>query len=57
MCPYICSVIIQVIVTVMKKQPLRKGIRGKRREEYFHFKKRKSFSPLLKLRELIAMNS
>jgi len=51
MCAYICSVIIQVIVAVMKKQPLRKGIRGERREDYFHFKRRKSFSPYFKLRE------
>jgi len=33
----------------MKKQPLKKGIRGERREDDFHFKRRKSFSPYLKL--------
>jgi len=45
MCVYVCSVIIQVIVTVMKKQPLKKGIRGERREESFTSQKKKSFSP------------
>jgi len=42
---YVCRVIIQVIVTVMKKQPLKKGIRGERREESFTSQKKKSFSP------------
>ena len=51
MCTYICSVIIQVIVTVMKKQPLKKGIRGERREVNFHFDEEKSFSPYFKLQE------
>ena len=40
MCTYICSVIIQVIVTVMKKQPLKKKVlRGERREVHFQFLK------------------
>ena len=35
----------------MKKQPLKKGIRGERRGVNFHFNEEKSFSPYFKLRE------
>jgi hypothetical protein len=41
MCPYICSVIIQVIVTVMKKQPLKKGIRGEKERRSLSLQKKK----------------
>jgi len=51
MCVYICSVIIQVIVTVMKKQPLRKGTRGERREDRFHSKEERASLLILKLQE------
>jgi len=36
MCTYICSVIVQVIITVMKKQPLYRRLKkGERREDHF----------------------
>jgi len=58
MCIYICSVIVQVIITVMKKTAfVKKGIRGERREDYFQFKEVKVLLSLFKLRGQIAMKS
>jgi len=56
MCIYICSVIVQVIITVMKKTAfVKKGIRGERREGHFHFKEVSELLSLFKLRGKIAM--
>ena len=58
MCTYICSVIIQVIVTVMKKTAFEKRYKGGKGEKVTFTSKEERASLLyLKLRELIAMNS
>jgi len=45
MCAYLCSVIIQVIVTVMKKTTFEKRYKGGKERRFFRFKEEKNFSP------------
>jgi len=41
MCPYICSVIIQVIVTVMKKTTFEKRYKGEKERRSLSLQKKK----------------